>query len=247
MSSKNCKKWKRQFDTSLNTYVTDIINYCNINYSSNELKSNNYKLLSTIIKNSGYSINLGNMLIQIKQTGNEECLEYILNKYYVHIMRPAYHDYMNKFDESIDFYISFEIILRLVKDQLFGQFQFGTKKTMNQTILLHQREINNSSYIKGKIKKSVNYDCIESLEFLLDFTRRNTLTMITNYYIDKKYNKDLIKELDKHVNKILNPNCLNLLLQFYPQLQEVLNKYNRLDDFFQDSETFLRILRRHFN
>ena len=70
--------------------------------------------------------------------------------------------------------------------------------------------------------------------------------MITNYYIDKKYNKQLIKDLDKHVNKILDSDCLKILLQIYPKLQEVLNKYNNLDEFLQDSEAFLRILKKHF-
>ena len=241
MSSKNCKKLKRQFDTSLNIYVTDIINYCNITFSTNDLKKNNYKHLSTIIKNSGYSINLGNMLIQIKQTGNEECLEDILNEYYVHFMRPAYREYMNMQNEFIDFHISFEIILRLVKDSLFGQFQFGTKK--NLSFLLKQRELGVN--VKNKIKKSINYDCRESFEFLLDFVQKNTFKNIRYIYSNKRDNKKVIILLDIHIKNILDNKCLNILLNI-PDLKKVIDEYNE-NSFLYDNDGLLILLKKNLN
>jgi len=247
MSSTICKKWKKQFDTALNTYIEDIVNDANANYNKVILRSNNYKVLSQLIKRTGYPNQLENFLIQLKQNGHENCFEYILNEYYVHIFRNAYDEYMNMQNHAgIISHISFEIISRLVKDRLFSPFEFGTKKTMNQTILLQQRELGLNNKSNNKIKKNVNYDCIESIDFLIEFAKKNNRKMITDIYSNKRYNKELIQLLDKHINKVLKKDCLNLLLNIYPYLQKVIDKYNNLDEFLQDSETFLKILKSLF-
>jgi len=247
---KNCEEWKIQFDNVLNYYVSDIVTKINnlklTIHQREDISSNNYKKLLNIIKNTKYPKYLENVLKQLHENGNDECLEHILENYYVHYMRPAYNTYMTLLHEpGVDYHISCQIMLRLVRDRIFGQFQFGTK-SRNVLPLLNNRET--GLKVNSKIKKSINYDCIDSLEFLLNYVRNTSIEGINDLYNTTHYAsndiKEQIKQLDKHIKKILSPDCLEILLNMYPRFNEAIDEYDNLD-FFQDNPVLLRILKRN--
>jgi len=134
-----CEQWKQRFDDFLDAHVTGIYNKYNQQPERKRRFVDTHpkrdSILEDVVQQSGFEQRLSNQLQSVfAQQDDEACLEYILKDRYVQIFRPAYDEFMSYPNSaslnSRCYNISLAIMLRALKDKLYGEFSFGKSNSL---------------------------------------------------------------------------------------------------------------------
>jgi hypothetical protein len=131
-----CEEWKYRFDGFLDAYVTAIYTSYNTHPEKKreQIKASPLRdtVLVDVIKQTGFEKALSNILVDLLAQDEHQCLEGVLANHYVGTFRPAFNEFMAYPNimkiETRCSKISLAIILRKLKDKLFGEFSFGKSR-----------------------------------------------------------------------------------------------------------------------
>jgi hypothetical protein len=135
----SCEEWKQQFDSTVNFHLNEILQ----KIKNNRFEPEELAHIRTLTKDdafvhmiqlTGREEYLQRVLLSVFEVGAERCLEHVFDNYYTqHVFQLAYRDFMDLTKEmgveDACYTISLQILLRLVKDNLYGEFtMFGLKR-----------------------------------------------------------------------------------------------------------------------
>ena len=176
-----CTQWKREFDRTLEFYVTNLVDQIKKLRIEQQQMLTNHATMIAMLKKSRYNEFLNTILTELIVSGNRKCLEHVIKKYYITHFTPAYDNFMNLqlsggTDKQVISYISLEIMSRLIKDRIFGEFSFGTPRVYQVPNLPVGNRPRRKDY---KPRRKSRNPCGICREEIYEFEIRNGTSLIT--------------------------------------------------------------------